>query len=94
MLEIASGHTFTPAWNTLASILYVALFPSIVAYFCWNRGIELIGANRGGLFINLIPLFASLLAIFFLGERLKGFHLAGMALILIGMVMFNRPRGS
>lgn len=90
LAEIASGNTFTPAWNTLASILYVAVFPSIVAYFCWNRGIELIGANRGGLFINLIPLFASLLAIFFLGERLEGFHIVGMLLILIGMVLFNR----
>lgn len=91
LLEISHGYTFTPSWQTLTSILYVALFPSIVAYYCWNRGIELIGANRGGLFINLIPLFASMLAIFFLGERLEYFHIIGMLLIVIGMVMFIRP---
>lgn len=74
----------------LASILYVAVFPSIVAYFCWNRGIELIGANRGGLFINLIPIFASILAVFWLGERLQAYHAMGMLLIFSGMLLFNR----
>jgi len=68
----------------------VALFPSIVAYFCWNRGVAVIGANRTGLFINLIPVFAAILAIIFLGESLKSFHMVGMALILLGFVMFNR----
>jgi len=78
----------TPA--TAASIAYVALFPSIVAYFCWNRGVAVIGANRTGLFINLIPLLAAILAILFLGETLEAFHLVGMALILAGFILFNR----
>jgi len=72
------------------SILYVAIFPSIVAMFSWNRGIEMIGANRGGLFINLIPVFASLMAIIWLKESLMLFHVVGMALIFMGMVLFNR----
>jgi len=70
----------------------VAIFPSIVAYFCWNRGVAVIGVNRTGLFINLIPVFAAILAIIFLGESLKAFHLAGMGLILAGFEMFNRYR--
>lgn len=74
----------------LTSILYVALFPSVVAYFCWNRGIELIGANRAGLFTYLVPVFASAMAIFFLGETLQGYHVMGMVLIIVGMVIFNR----
>ncbi len=76
--------------EVVASVLYVAAFPSIVAFFCWNRGIELIGANRAGLFINLIPVFASILAIIWLGESLKAFHLIGMLLIFAGMILFNR----
>jgi drug/metabolite transporter (DMT)-like permease len=44
------------------------------------------------LFINLIPVFAAVLAIAFLGESLKAFHLVGMALIVVGFVTFNRPR--
>ena len=71
-------------------MIMAALFPSIVAYFCWNLGVAVIGANRTGLFINLIPVFSAILAILFLGESLKSFHLAGMALILVGLVMFNR----
>ncbi len=76
--------------DVLLSILYVAIFPSILAYLCWTRGIELIGANRTGLFINFIPLFASMLAISFLGETFHLFHAIGMALIFGGMVLFNR----
>ena len=76
--------------NVVSSILYVAAFPSIVAFFCWNRGVELIGANRAGLFINLIPVFASIMAIIWLGESLEAFHMIGMILIFIGMILFNR----
>ncbi len=90
LLEIWAVGTFTLTPGVAGSIGYVAIFPSIVAYFCWNRGVAVIGANRTGLFINLIPVFAAVLAIVFLGESLKAFHLAGMALILLGFVMFNR----
>jgi len=76
-----------------ASVLYVALFPSIVAYFCWNRGIDRLGPNRAGLFINLIPVFAALLSAALLGERVQGFHLAGLALIAGGMILFYRRGG-
>lgn len=87
-LMVAGSFSVSPA--AVMSILYVALFPSIIAYFCWNRGIELIGANRAGLFSYLIPFFASVMAIFFLGETLRGYHVMGMVLILGGMVIFNR----
>lgn len=76
--------------EVVASVFYVAAFPSIVAFFCWNRGVEVIGANRAGLFINLIPVFASIMAIIWLGESLKTFHLIGMLLIFVGMILFNR----
>jgi drug/metabolite transporter (DMT)-like permease len=88
--EISAEGPFTLSVGKVGSIGYVALFPSIVAYFCWNRGVAVIGANRTGLFINLIPVFAAALAITFLEESLKSFHLAGMLLILFGFVMFNR----
>jgi drug/metabolite transporter (DMT)-like permease len=74
------------------SIAFVAIFPSIVAYFCWNRGVQLIGANRAGLFINLVPVFASVLAILFLGESVHWFHFAGMVLILGGVLICHFSR--
>ena len=73
------------------SLLYVAFCPSILAYLCWNRGIQEIGANRAGLYINLIPLFASLLAVLFLGERFQSYHLLGILLISSGLLLFNLP---
>lgn len=86
--------TYSPAFElnlkVISSIVYVAMFPSIVAFLCWNRGIELIGANRAGLFINLVPVFASIMAIIWLGESLRVFQIVGMILIFAGMVMFNR----
>ena len=88
--ELAGCASVTLTYEVILSILYVALFPSIVAYFCWNRGVEVLGANRTGLFINLIPVFASILAILFLGETLQTFHIIGMALIFGGMILFNR----
>ena len=88
--ELAVVGPFCLNRQVVFSIGYVALFPSIVAYFCWNRGIDLIGPNRGGLFICLIPVFASALAILFLGETLHAYHLAGMLLILAGMAVFSR----
>ena len=88
--ELAGSATMILTPHVILSILYVALFPSIVAYFCWNRGVEVLGANRTGLLINLIPVFASILAILFLGETLQAFHIIGMALIFGGMILFNR----
>jgi len=72
------------------SILYFAVFPSLVAYFCWNRGVVLIGANRAGLFINLIPVFASFMAVIWLKESLEWFHFMGLFLVVSGMALFNR----
>lgn len=76
----------------IGSILYVAIFPSIVAYICWNKGIELLGPTTTGLFINLIPIFAAILAVPFLKETFAMFHLVGMILIFTGIIVFNRVK--
>ncbi len=88
--ELLRTGGFAVTVEAALSIGYVALFPSIVAYFCWNRGIDIIGPNRGGLFICLIPVFASILAIAFLGEALRAYHIGGMLMILAGMFIFSR----
>ena len=72
---------------TLLTIAYVAIFPSIISYFCYNRGIELIGANRAGLFIHLAPIFGTIMAILFLGERFFWFHGIGIIMIFSGIIL-------
>lgn len=88
LAELAFVGPFTLSRNIALSIIYVALFPSIVAYFCWNKGVDRVGPNRAGLFINLIPVFASLLSVWLLGESIQIFHVGGMALIAGGMLLF------
>ncbi len=85
LLEMANGIVFTPNITGVALILYVAVFPSILAQLFFARGVGRIGAGRAGMFINLVPLFSAILAIGLLGERLHLFHLAGFALIMAGV---------
>lgn len=78
--------------EVISSIAYVAIAPSIIAFFCWNRGIELVGASRAGLFLYLTPLFVAIMAYLFLGEILYWYHVAGMLLIFAGVLLFNSNR--
>jgi drug/metabolite transporter (DMT)-like permease len=83
--EHVAGFTIQPTLLTIVAILYVAIFPSVVALFGWNRGVELIGANRAGPFLHLVPLYSAFLAYFFLGEALHAYHVLGFVLILAGV---------
>ncbi len=77
---------------TLVTLGYMALFPSVLAYFFWNRGVAELGAARAGLFIHLMPVFGLLLSMIFLGERARPFHLLGITLILTGIYLATRRR--
>lgn len=79
--------------TTFLAVGYVALFPSIVAYLCFNRVVELVGANSAGLTIHLVPVFGSLLAVLFLGEQPHLYHGIGIALIAVGIALATRRRG-
>jgi drug/metabolite transporter (DMT)-like permease len=85
---------FRPAMQlnvpNLLSVLYVAIFPSTIAYLCFNRGIQLIGANRAAPFFHVVPVFGSVMAIIFLGETPQAFHLIGFALVLAGVFVASR----
>ena len=88
--EAASGYTVSFDTETLLSLAYVIIFPSTLAYLCYNRGIQLIGANRSAPFYHLIPVFGSVLAIGLLGEEPKLFHLVGYVLVLLGIFIAAR----
>ena len=77
------------ATNVL-SVVYVAVFPSTIAYLCFNRGVQLIGANRAAPFFHLVPVFGSVMAIVFLGEKPQVFHFIGFALVLTGVFVASR----
>jgi len=89
-VEVANGRLIRLVPASALAIVYVGLFPSLIAYLCFNRGVELIGAGRAGQFIHLMPVFASLLAVIFLGEHLRLYHLIGAAIIGLGIVIASR----
>jgi len=74
-----------------AALAYVAVLPSIVAYYCWDRGVARAGAVLPMHFVNLTPVLAALLATFFLAEPIGLHHFAGGLLILVGIHLANRP---
>jgi drug/metabolite transporter (DMT)-like permease len=88
--EIGSGRTMVLDAVTFASFAYVCVFPSLLGYFCLNRGIELIGANRAAPFIHFVPVFGSVMAIVLLGERFQLHHAIGYALVLAGITVATR----
>jgi drug/metabolite transporter (DMT)-like permease len=88
--EASSGHTLIWDATTIATLVFVSIFPSLLAYLFFNRGVELVGPNRAAPFMHLMPLFGSVLAIVFLGEKLQLFHLVGYALILAGITVATR----
>jgi len=73
-------------------ISYVGVFAGIFAFFCWNKGVSLIGANRAGFFLNLIPVFSSIWAISFLNEKFSLFHIFGAIFIIFGIILSNFKR--
>lgn len=88
--EIAFGRHMVVTPTNIAALVFVGFFSSVLAYIFWNRGVELVGANVAGLFVHLMPVFGVVLAWIFLGERLAPFHVAGIMLILTGIVITSR----
>ena len=71
-------------------LIYLALFPSIGSYYCWAGAVSIIGANRAGIFLSLIPLFSTILAMFFFNENFYFFHFIGSVLIVLGLILSNK----
>jgi drug/metabolite transporter (DMT)-like permease len=90
-LQSAPGWPGGPA---VMGVLYMALGPSLLAFICWNRGVAAVGANAAGFTVHLLPAFGTVLAILFLGEAFAGFHAAGIAIILAGVLLATRPISS
>lgn len=71
-------------------LVYVMIFPTVVSQLSYARGVELLGSNRAGLFLNLVPIFGSLLAVLILRENFHWYHFVGLALVLAGIGLAER----
>lgn len=91
-IEAALGQSQWPTQTGWIIVALITLFPSFLAQICFIRGVEMIGPGRAGIFINLVPVFASLFAVFFLKESFEIFHGAALALVLGGIWLSERGK--
>lgn len=78
------------SYPTLAVIFYLAIFPSILAYFFWGKVVNSIGPAKSSLFMYLIPIFSTVFALIFLKEKIHVYHLVGFIFVFIGLVLVNK----
>jgi len=90
LYELWNGQVIKFDINLVYTLIFLALFPSIGSYYCWAGAVSIIGANRAGIFLSLIPLFSTIMAIAFYNEKFQFFHLIGAILILIGLYLSNK----
>ena len=90
LYEFSNGQIINFDINVAYTLIFLALFPSIGSYYCWAGAVSIIGANRAGISLSLIPLFSTIMAIVFYGEQFKFFHLIGAILIILGLFLSNK----
>jgi drug/metabolite transporter (DMT)-like permease len=71
-------------------LFYVVVFPAIAAYYCWQKGVEIIGPNRASMFIQLMPLFSAVMAIIIFKEKFELYHFVGAVFIVSGIYLSNK----
>ena len=71
-------------------LFYVVIFPAIAAYYCWQKGVEIIGPNRASMFIQLMPLFSAVMAIIIFKEKFELYHFVGATFIVSGIYLSNK----
>ena len=90
ILEMNLGNPLIINKPFVLTLSYVVLFPGLASFFFWIKGISIIGANRAGVFLHLMPIFGSLMAIILFNERFMIYHLLGAIFIIAGITLSNK----
>ena len=90
LYELSQGQIIKFDSNLVYTLTFLAIFPSIGSYYCWAGAVSIIGANRAGISLSLIPLFSSIMAIILFKEQFQFFHLIGAILIILGLILSNK----
>ena len=92
LIEMALGYRLNIHLPFILTLSYVVLFPGLASFFFWIKGISIIGSNRAGIFLHLIPIFSTVMAILIFKEKFMTFHLIGALLIVIGIILSSKGR--
>ena len=87
---LIQGNYLKLSGQSLLAIGYTGIFPSIFSYICWNTGVALIGANKSGPYLHLMPIFGGILAFFIFQETLQIYHYAGIVSVIVGIIITNK----
>lgn len=90
LYEALTNRLIWPDAQGWGVVIYAGIFPSVLAQLFWILGLEKIGSNRGGLFINLVPIFGAILAVLILGETFETYHALGLILVLGGITLAQK----
>ena len=90
ILEMRLGNPLIVDKPFILTLSYVVLLPGLASFFFWIKGISIIGANRAGVFLHLMPIFGSLMAIILFNEKFMFYHLLGAIFIVAGISLSNK----
>ena len=90
ILEMNFGNQIQLGKPFILTLTYVVLFPGLASFFFWIKGIAIIGANRAGVFLHLMPVFGSIMAIILFDEKFMFYHLLGAIFIIGGITLSNK----
>ena len=90
IIEMSYGRYVNLELPFFLTLTYVVLLPGLASFICWIKGITIIGANRSGIFLHLMPIFSTILAIIIFNEKFMIYHLIGSALIITGIVLSSK----
>ena len=91
-IEMNMGYLIKLEQPFYLTLTYVVLFPGLASFFFWIKGIAIIGANRAGIFLHLMPIFGAIMAMIIFGEKFMFYHFLGAIFILSGIILSNRKK--
>ena len=89
-IEMNLGHLIVLGQPFYLTLSYVVIFPGLLSFFFWIKGISIIGANRAGIFLHLMPIFGAIMAMIIFDEKFMYYHLLGAIFILAGIILSNK----
>jgi len=90
LIEMSLGFDLNINLPFVLTLSYVVLFPGLASFICWIKGIAIIGSNRSGIFLHLMPIFSTVLAILIFREKFMSFHLLGATFIIGGIFLSSK----
>ena len=89
-IEMSMGYLIKLGKPFYLTLTYVVLFPGLASFFFWIKGISIIGANRSGIFLHLMPIFGAIMAMIIFDEKFMFYHFLGAIFIFMGIILSNR----